>query len=310
MRSARIRLCSIAATSVVLLSARAGFAQSADAQTLFGEGERLLASGDIAKACDAFEASNRAEPGAGTLLRLGDCRERNHQLASAWTAYKDALARAKDPRKRAAAEAKVAALEPALSYVTVTVPASIAELAITRDGKPFELALVGRAVPIDGGEHVFAATAPSRLPWQVAVHVPDTDGHVEVTIPELAPRPTPPPGTIWETRRTRAPLALAIAGASVAALGTGIGLGIGADDRRDEAFALCKPMTPCADADRATKLVDSAHSRALAADALFGIAGVAAIAAGLAWWTGVERVPHVELGVTSGGASLSIGGAL
>ena len=76
------------------------YAQSAEAEAAFGEGDRLMAAGKIAEACDAFEASNRVEQRAGTLIRLGECREKNRQLASAWSAYKDALTRVRDPRKR------------------------------------------------------------------------------------------------------------------------------------------------------------------------------------------------------------------
>jgi len=54
------------------------------------EGEFLV---DDLTGCEAFDASNRLEPRAGTLIALGDCREKNQQLASAWSAYKDALTR-------------------------------------------------------------------------------------------------------------------------------------------------------------------------------------------------------------------------
>src|SRR5450432_2336877 len=87
-------------------------AQSAEAEALFNDGARLMAAGQLAEACEAFEASNRIESRAGTLIRLGECREQNHQLASAWSAYKDALTRVRDPQKRALAESKVAQLEP------------------------------------------------------------------------------------------------------------------------------------------------------------------------------------------------------
>src|SRR4051812_8166985 len=78
---------SIAATSVLvagLFLARAAHAQSAEAEQLFREGDRLMTEGKTVEACDAFEGSNRIEPRAGTLIRLGECREKNHQLASAW----------------------------------------------------------------------------------------------------------------------------------------------------------------------------------------------------------------------------------
>src|SRR5262245_22253875 len=92
-RSAR----GIAIAAIALCAARGQVhAQSGSAEALYAEGHRLLDEGQLAKACDAFEASNRALPGAGTYLALGTCRERNGQIASAWSAYQAALARARD----------------------------------------------------------------------------------------------------------------------------------------------------------------------------------------------------------------------
>src|SRR4051812_9331394 len=82
----------------LLLGVGPAHAQNAQAERLFDEGNKLMADGKLAQACTAFEASNRVEPRAGTLIRLGECREKNHQLASAWSAYKDARNLATDPR--------------------------------------------------------------------------------------------------------------------------------------------------------------------------------------------------------------------
>src|SRR5580765_2720627 len=135
---------------VVLASTRA-YAQNAAAESLFAEADKLLRDGKVSDACDAFAASNTLEPRAGTLIRLADCRERNHQLASAWSAYKEALGRVKDPVKRQIATAKVAELEPRLSKLTIV--ADRADLTITRNDKPYDRALWNRAVPLDGGKY-------------------------------------------------------------------------------------------------------------------------------------------------------------
>src|SRR5206468_11468525 len=91
---ARHRVASIAATETrfavvaiaiaVLLAATGGRAraQSAEAEALFSDGDRPMTAGKLAEACDAFEASNRIEARAGTLIRLGECRAKNNQLAS------------------------------------------------------------------------------------------------------------------------------------------------------------------------------------------------------------------------------------
>ena len=170
--------------------ARAALAQDAAAEVLFQDGDRLMREGKLAEACDAFEASNRIEPRTGTLIRLGDCREKRGQLASAWSAYADASARAKDPAKKQVADAKVAALGPRLSKLTITVAQPVAELAITRDGAPIDRALWGRAVPVDGGDLVLRATALGFQPWEQTVAVPVEGGAVTVEVPRLADAPT------------------------------------------------------------------------------------------------------------------------
>jgi tetratricopeptide (TPR) repeat protein len=110
-------------------------AQSGSAEALYAEGHRLLEQGELAKACEAFEASNRALPGAGTYLALGMCRERNGQIASAWSAYQAALARARDGQKRRFARTRIDEIEPRLSYLTVSVSADNADgTTLTRNG--------------------------------------------------------------------------------------------------------------------------------------------------------------------------------
>jgi len=135
----RARILITASIAVISIASRA-HAQSAEAESLFNDGDRLMAEGKLTEACDAFEASNRIEQRAGTLVRLGECREQNHELASAWSAYKDALTRVKDPRKRDIASAKAAAIEPRLSYLTVSVPeeSRVDGLEITRNGRPLD----------------------------------------------------------------------------------------------------------------------------------------------------------------------------
>ena len=101
----RLTVLAFVATSLFALGHAA--AQNSDAEALFTEAEALESAGKIPEACDAFEASNRIEPRAGTLIRLGQCRENQKHLVSAWSAYKDALTRVKDPKKKAIARERV-----------------------------------------------------------------------------------------------------------------------------------------------------------------------------------------------------------
>lgn len=184
------RLLSIAATSVAFGYLAGGcqvHAQSAEAEGLFNNGNKLMVQDKLAAACSSFEASNRVEPRAGTLIRLGDCREQNHQLASAWSAYKHALTRVKDPQKRAYATAKAEALEPRISQLTVSVPARsrIDDLTLTRDGKLLDPLLWNHALLLDGGDYLIAAHAAGHEEWHTTAHVAAEGARITINVPRL-----------------------------------------------------------------------------------------------------------------------------
>lgn len=301
----------IAAISLCITASRAS-AQSAEAESLFNDGNALMSQGKLAEACDAFAASNRIEARAGTLIRLGECREENHQLASAWSAYKDALARVKDPRKKQIAEAKIAEIEPRLSHLTIHVAAATAGLQLTRNGEALDNALWNRAVPIDGGDYVIAARAPGRAAWDQEVHVPEASGAITVEVPELAvpashpppppaaPSPAPAPRSTPAVDRVESPgmfttrreIALGAAGVAVAGAVVGAVLGHSAKAKQNDAFAICSdPSVACGGAARANQLLDDGRHLALEANIAFGVAGVAAIAAGVLWMTGAPVAP-------------------
>lgn len=195
--SHRLTIALISTTFSVISGTGSARAQSAEAESLFGDGNKLMAVGKLAEACAAFEASNRIESRAGTLLRLGECRENNRQLASAWSAYKDARNLAVDPRKRKLATTRIAALEPRLSNLTVTVSEQdrAPGLVLTRNGMEFEPMLWNRALPVDGGDYVLAAEAPGYEAWQKTIHVPVEGAKLSVEVLPLtkASAEEPPP---------------------------------------------------------------------------------------------------------------------
>jgi hypothetical protein len=325
-RNVRCRSAKIAATSlafaisvmIIPVDERSARAQTAEAEALFNDGNRLMAQGNLAQACDAFEASNRLEPRAGTLLNLGACREQNGQLASAWAAYKAALSRAKDPRKRELAQAKVAALAPRVSYLTVAISddSRLEGLSLTRNSEPLDPKLWNQASPVDGGDYVIASSAPGQEPWQVIAHVPVEGGKVKVDVPRLKEPARPPPapavpepraaatdvvsrkdpsttstppagGTVWSTRRK---IAVAAAATSVLAVAVGAVLGVSANGKQSDAQAIC-PRMRCYGAESANQLIRSGHDLAIRADVAFGVGGAAAIVAGVLWFTGAPESP-------------------
>jgi hypothetical protein len=313
----------IAAISVICVLGHTATvrAQSAEAEALFTEGDTLMKQSKLAEACDAFEASNRIETRAGTLIRLGECREKNHQLASAWSAYKDALTRVKDAKKRAIATERVTQLEAKLSYLTVSVPdeSRVDGLALTRNGQPLDPALWNRAVPVNGGEYAIGGRAPGHEEWKTTVTVPNEAGKISVEIPKfkelgkLVPLPPdrPPPDRVvpvtqppdgeerddgsppsrWTTKRKAA---LGVSGVAAVGLVAGIVLGTQAKGKQDDAHAQCPdPGVPCAGADQAEVLLKAGQNRALGANIAFGVAGAAVIVAGVLWFTGApEQAPR------------------
>src|ERR1041384_2043238 len=113
------------ALAVVVAMTAVAHAQSPEAEALFREARRLMKQNSFAAACEKFEASERLEPTIGTELKLAACREKNGQLASAWAAFIKAAQTAKhsgDRKREAEARRRVAALEPRLVYLTISVP--------------------------------------------------------------------------------------------------------------------------------------------------------------------------------------------
>ena len=291
----------IAAISLCAWHATA-WAQSADAESLFDDGDRLMKEGKLAAACDAFEASNRIEQRAGTLIRLGDCREDNHQLASAWSAFKDALTRVRDATKKTIATQKLAEVEPRLSYLTVNVADDnkLDGLEITRNGQAIDPAAWNRPVAIDGGSYAIVAHAPGYKDWTSSTSVPNELGKVAIDVPKLveAPKPPPPPKPVvappiikivqapspWTTRRQ---IAVATAAIAVVGLAGGITFGVLADQKQHLADGQCQdPTVPCENAASARALNATAHERAGIANIGYVIAGAAAVTTGVLWLTG------------------------
>jgi len=302
------------AAGVAVLRPAPARAQNAEAEVLFREGDRLMDAGKIKEACAAFQASNRIEPRAGTLIRLGDCREKNQQLASAWSAYTDALARVKDPRKREIAAARVAVLEPRLSQLTISVPdeARITGLVITRNGNPVDAVLWNRGMPVDGGDYVVAGRAPGHEEWSTKVTVPVEGGRVQVEVPRfkelkelMTPElgggagpedlmgPTGPTGPVDRpglfTPRRKLAVGL-VGGGAVLAIGAAF-VGLNAQGLEDDARLLC-PTEVCSDATAANALMERARSRALLANIGYGLAAGAAIGGAVLWFTGGPRGEH------------------
>ena len=297
----------LVAAAIVAMAGPAVAQSEAEAEQLFRDGKQLMQDGKFKEACDAFEASNRVAPAITTLLNLADCREKNGQLATAWVTYLEVERKTRDDAKQKSvskvAKERAAAIEPRLSYLTISVPREsvIDGLQLTRDGKAIDEGLWNRAVPIDGGSYTIGGHAPGHEQWSTVVNVPIEKGRVSVDVPKFknaerlvvegnggddddGDELVDTPSTFTGKRKA----ALGVGAVGVLAFAGGVVLGMQAKTAEDDALAICQ-ASPCARADEANELGDKAESRALLANVSFGVAAVAVAGAAFLWFTGAPE---------------------
>jgi hypothetical protein len=327
MRLPFVALALLLALSPAVTRAQGASTQAA-AEELFERGRKLMEQGNYAEACPKLAASAKLDPGAGTLLNLAACYEKNGQTASAWVTYRDAEATA-SAKGRAdwanKARTKARALEPKLARLTIVVAAPARGLVIERDGVPVSEGELGTALPIDPGSHAIQATAPGHQPWSTTIEV-TPERSSTVNVPELAPTPPPPASTPPATASPPTPppqagpapgagqriAGVAVAGAGLVGVALGAVFGLDAKSTHDEALdEHCRTETICT-AEGAT-LVDDAQTSATVSTIAFGL-GAAALAAGAVLYftapSGADKAAvSVGLRVDASRAALELGGA-
>jgi len=258
------------------------------AERLFEDGKRLMDAGRYAEACPLFEESLRLDPGTGTLLNLALCNEGRNKLATAWAQFGEVTVRAARVGRADRvdlARKHASALERRLSQLTVAVTADgTPGLVVQVDGAPRARVVWGRALPIDGGEHVVMAAAPHKRSWSTRVSVaPDSDAKT-VVVPALEDDPEPakpPPGADRRVEKprgvaTKRTLGWVLSGAGGVALGIGGVFGVLAVDANTRASSACSPRCTS----RAEDLSKTAVRDANIANVGIGL-GVVALAAGI-----------------------------
>ncbi len=295
---------------LVLIGALASSAraQTAEAEAAFRDGKKLMGEKKYAEACEAFATSQRLAPGVNTKMNLADCREKNGELSSAWGLFLEIALDLKGNTKQQAmldvAKKRAAALEPRVSYLTISVPdeSRVAGLVITRNGIEIDSGFWNRAMPIDGGTYKIEASAPGHEAWSTSVEIPLEQGAAHVDVPKFkailepppddSPPPPDDPEPRVETRTVAGPtltgrrkLAIGVGALGVAGLVAGGVLGYIAKGLEDDANALC-PEEACDDATEANALVSRAESRAMFANISYGVGAVAVLGAAVLWLTG------------------------
>lgn len=276
----------------------------AAAEALFLDGRNLMAAGKYEEACPKFEASQKLEPGLGTMLNLAQCYEHTGKTASAWAQYRETipLARAAGSREREElAQERSKALESRLSTLTIRAlggGTTGVALDVRRDGVSVDPGVLGTPIPVDPGRHKVEVSAPGKVPWSTLVDVTANAAAVSIDIPKLedAPSGSAPPGggsqpgaggathhdAGTQPSSIQKPLGIGIAAAGVVGLGLGTYFGLSAGSAWDDAKAGCRDY-PFDCSKSALDKQSTASSQATVSTVAF-IAGGVALAAGAVLW--------------------------
>jgi hypothetical protein len=265
-------------------AAQGASSNEAAAEALFNEARTLIAAGSIDEGCKKLEASQKLDPGTGTLLHLADCYEKLGRTATAWARFREAASRAaRDGRGdwEAIAKTRSAELEPKLAKLRIDAPAGVV---VRRDGVEIPAAALGSPLPIDPGEHTLLASAPGKKPWStrvvataanvVTVAVPplesDPASHVVVAAPDAKP-------SDGSTLRV---VGYVLGGLGVVGLGIGTVSGLTAISKGDRSKEICPSSGICADESARTTNQDARSAATISTIAF--VAGGALLAGGIA----------------------------
>ena len=298
-----------------------------EAEAMFRQGRDLMNAGKLPEACAAFAASQKLDPAPTTMLNLGFCREKNHQLATAWGTFVEVERQLRpltdDASKQLAgiATTRIAALEPRLSKLTITVPAGsvLPDLEVRRDGEIVAASAYNFALPIDGGTYKIVAHASGREDWFTSITIkPEADAQ-DVRIPTLVPiavakKPERVPTRPAPAAHSHLP-AIALGIGALALAGGAVGVELWGNSTIDKANAAAKDP---AMHDQVDSLWHSANKKRYVAEGLgiaaLGSAGVAIFLVVRGGSESPSQVAHrgvtIEPLIASDRVGLAIGGSL
>jgi hypothetical protein len=308
-----------AATLLLLaLSPRvhADTSQAAAAQALFEEGKKLVAEGHLAEGCKKLAASEALDPAPGTLLHLGDCYEKNGQLASAWITFKDAASlstKSGRPEWAQLATERAAQIEQKLPILTIRVAKPASGIEVRRDAVVLPSAVWGSAIPVDPGKYVIEARAPGKKPWRMEIML-GAAARMDVDVPALADEtPVATIATVAEpapaatTRHWQRPVGWASMGLGVVGLGVAGYFGIVTLSKESTADDRCGDgVRECSDAEGLAAAGDAKDAQRLGFISL-GV-GAALLAGGVVLLLTAPR-DRVTASIAAGPMSIVIHGS-
>jgi len=312
-----LSLCVLVATVAVSpgVCAQEAVRDKPAAEALFAEGRRLMLEGRYSEACPKLEASQRSDPGIGTMLNLAECYEKLGKTASAWAEFREVVSAARaaeSPEREELARRRAQELEPRLSRLTIQNHASNASTVgfeIRRDGKVLDAAEIGSAIPVDPGKHVVEATAPGKQRW---VHEAEVNGEgvsVTLEIPALqAAAEGASSSFATATSSSGDPagsfkvLPIAVGAAGLVGLGVGTYFGLRASSTWDDAKDACADF-PYECGERGKGLQEDASRDATISTIGFVVGGVGLAAGAILWFT-MDSPSNTQVGLAPGRVSL------
>lgn len=272
---------------------------------LFDEAEALLGKGRFAEACPKYAESFRLDPQLGALIYLGECYEKNGQLASAWGTYREAeeMAQKRHDERAAHARERAKALQPRLDFLTIRVPKSarVPGLEVLRDGVLLSETVWDNAAAIDPGKHRIEARARGYKPWRRTVEISGEAQVTAVDVPLLEIDANASPsgeknqlGSPGASQRTAA---VVIGSAGILGLGVGAFFGLSAQSSWSDSKDKCNDNDICTA--QGAELRETAQNKALVATVAAGVGAAGVATALIVWFT----APKAESSTRSAAAA-------
>ena len=102
----------------------------------------------------------------GTLMNLADCSERIGDLVASWRYWQLSIELLQGDDRLDFAKERVASLERRLPLLTVQIVGDLPEAtSVTHNGAAIDPRELGKAVPVNPGQHTLESSAPNRVPW-------------------------------------------------------------------------------------------------------------------------------------------------
>jgi len=331
-----LRCLTVLAIDLAARGALAG--DPAAAREQLKQGFALKEAGRCEEAIPHFVESQRLDPQPKALINLAECQDKTRQLVEAeqnLVAARDMATRPEQSTLRDIAVRRLAALEPRLPRLTVTLaPGGAADgVEVLRDGTTLGRVSLGTPLPTNPGKHVVVVRAAGRRERSFEVTLAEGEQQALAVAPgdalpladgspaqgETSPgasieaggapnvgAPSPAPGL--GGRRT---IALVVGGAGAVALAVGGAFAIASIVEYGQSNGGCNASNQCM-ADALTSRQHSLQHGDFATGFLG--AGAALAAAGAVLWLTAPASPSsttARIGVTptADGAGLQLGGA-